>query len=48
MDLYRGVEGSPLFPEYIVATPADLEKYGRAIGAVHAAALREGKLLYAA
>jgi predicted nucleotidyltransferase len=46
--LYREVQGSPLYPEYVVATPSDLEKYGHAIGAVHAAALREGRELYAA
>ena len=48
MALYRDVPGSPLYPEYVVATPSDMEKYGHAIGAVHAAALREGRLLYAA
>jgi hypothetical protein len=48
MALYRDVQGAPLWPEYVVATPSDLERYGHAIGAVHAAALREGRELYAA
>lgn len=48
MELYRRVRGLPVYPEYVVATPSDLDRYGNDVGAVHAAALREGRQLYAA
>ena len=46
----RALEGvEPLLPkDVIVATPADVQKYGDVVGYILRPALREGKVLYAA
>jgi hypothetical protein len=34
--------------EIVVATPEDLERYGRSVGLIYRSALEEGRELYAA
>jgi hypothetical protein len=46
----RALEGvEPLLPkDVIVATPADVQKYGDVVGYILRPALKEGKVIYAA
>jgi len=46
--LHTRFSGLPLPVEVVVATPTDLERYGRSVGLIYRAALEEGRELYAA
>ena len=46
--LYRHLRGVTVPFELIVATPSDLERYGRNPSLIYRAALEEGQALYAA
>lgn len=46
--IYRRLLGFGLAVDVVVATPADLEKYGESPALVYRQALREGRDLYAA
>jgi uncharacterized protein len=46
--LYRGIQGSKVPFDVMVATPGDLAKYGNSPGLIYRDVLREGKEVYAA
>ena len=46
--IYRGLLGTGLAVDVVVATPSDLEKYRESPSLIYREALREGKELYAA
>jgi uncharacterized protein len=45
--LHLGLFGIPVSVDFLVATPADLEKHRENIGLIYKTILREGKELYA-
>jgi predicted nucleotidyltransferase len=45
--IYRGLLGSGLPVDVVVATPSDLDKYGDSPALIYREALREGRELYA-
>ncbi|MGQ0814415.1 MAG: nucleotidyltransferase domain-containing protein [Gemmatimonadota bacterium] len=47
-ELYMRLQGVGAPIDIVVATPEELEKYGNCAALVYYAALREGKLMYAA
>jgi predicted nucleotidyltransferase len=46
--IYRNLHGVGIPVDVVVATEADIEKYGDRLGTVYRAALREGRVVYAA
>lgn len=47
-EIYRNLHGIPLPVDIVVATVADVERYGNRIGTILRPALREGKVIYEA